>query len=232
MSTMRARPVTVLIVDDEPALIEIMSASLGAREYEVLTAATGTEALQMVSVGEPDVVLLDIGLPDIDGVSVCRQLRSWFSNPIIILSADGGEDRKVEALDAGADDYVTKPFSSPELFARIRVALRHREVLSAVVDPTEFRVGDLVIDVGAHSVTAGGEALSLTRKEYALLVLLARNVGRVLAQADILGNVWGPTQRGTAESLRVHVTNLRRKLGSGDERPRIVTEPGVGYRMV
>jgi len=224
--------ISVLLVDDEPALTEVMSVALGARRYRVNVATTGESALAAASVDPPDVVVLDLGLPDIDGIEVCRELRKWLPNPIIVLSADGAESRKVEALDAGADDYVTKPFSMPELLARLRVALRHRQLVASVVDPAELTVGDMLIDTGAHQVTVAGAPVELTRKEFALLALLARNLGKVMVHRSILSSVWNGAQRGTTESLRVHITNVRRKLGTGPDRPQILTEPGVGYRLV
>jgi two-component system KDP operon response regulator KdpE len=222
----------VLLVDDEPTLVEVMSESLRSRGYGVRVAVTGEAAIESVAANAPDLVVLDLGLPDADGVVVCRELRRWFPNPIVVLTADGAEDRKIEALDAGADDYVTKPFSTPELLARIRVALRHRKVLAAVVDHADLVVGDLELDLNTHEASVGGEPMVLTRKEFALLVLLARNAGRVMVHSVLLEHAWGPRDRGTPESLRVHLTHLRKKLGSGPERPRIETEPGVGYRLV
>ena len=224
--------VSVLVVDDEPGLTEIMSTALRARSYTVTIAPNGERALASAAVAPPNLVVLDLGLPDLDGIEVCRNLRRWFANPIIVLSADGAESRKVDALDAGADDYVTKPFSMPELLARIRVALRHRRLVASVVNASVLRIGDLVVDTGARTVVVDGQPLELTRKEFALLALLARNLGKVLIHQSILSHVWDGPQRGTSESLRVHVTNLRRKLGTGPDRPQILTEPGVGYRLV
>ena len=221
--------VSILVIDDEPALTEVMAVALGSRQFKVTVATNGEQALAAATVDPPDIVVLDLGLPDIDGIDVCRQLRRWFANPIIVLSADGAESRKVEALDAGADDYVTKPFSMPELLARLRVALRHRRLVASVADPTVLEVGDVTIDTGAHVVSVAGAPLDLTRKEFALL---ARNLGKVIIHQSVLNSVWSGTQRGTTESLRVHVTNLRRKLGTGALRPQVLTEPGVGYRLV
>ena len=170
---------------------------------------------------------------DIDGIDVCRHLRRWLPSPVIVLTADGAEDRKILALDEGADDYVTKPFSMPELLARVRVAVRHRRALSAVVDADLLLVGDLRIDVAAHEAWLGEDEIHLPRKEFALLALLARNAGRVLTHATLLRQVW-PERQGDDDTqvLRTHVTVLRRKLGLGPLRPRIVSEPGVGYRLV
>ncbi|HEX2700483.1 MAG TPA: response regulator transcription factor [Acidimicrobiales bacterium] len=225
------REVGILLVEDDPGGAEVVATALRAREYAVTVVTTGADALEAVSRCEPDVVVLDLGLPDIDGIEVCRRLRRWFLNPIVVLSADGAEDRKIAALDEGADDYVTKPFSVPELQARLRVALRHRALAATVVDPRTIRLGDVVVDVGAHQVLVGGAPVPLTRKEFALLALLAANAGKVMTHGALMGHVWGSARRQGTESLRVHVTQLRKKLGAGPGRPRILTEPGVGYRL-
>jgi two-component system, OmpR family, KDP operon response regulator KdpE len=220
----------VLVVDDDPALTRVLTVGFEARGYAVRIAPTGTAALDEAQLGEPDVVILDLGLPDLDGIDVCRHLRTWCHSPIIVLSADGAEDRKILALDVGADDYLTKPFSMPELLARVRVALRHRAALAAIVDADLLRVGDLSIDPAAHEARIGDDDLQLTPKEFALLLLMARNAGKVLTHRTILDQVWGPDQ--ALDTLRTHVSLVRRKLGTGSERPRLVTEPGVGYRLV
>jgi two-component system KDP operon response regulator KdpE len=186
----------------------------------------------MVSLGEVDVVILDLGLPDIDGAEVCLRLRRWFRNPIVVLSADGDEDRKVAALEGGADDYVTKPFSMPELVARLGVALRHRAAVATAIDPVAVSIGDLRLDEGAHVATVGGVPLPLARKEFALLAILARNPGRVLTHHWLLSRVWGTSDPAKTETLRVHINQLRRKLGEGPQRPKVLTEPGVGYRLI
>jgi two-component system KDP operon response regulator KdpE len=222
----------VLVVEDDPAMAEILGGALGARGHEVAVATSGKEALALVSAMEPDVVLLDLGLPDIDGIEVCQQLRRWYRNPIVVVSADGDEDRMVAALDDGADDYVTKPFSMRELLARLGVALRHRRLVAATVDPTVIEVGDLTVDIGAHAAAvSGGEPLRLSRKEFALLALLARNCGRVLTQVSLLHQIWHTADASKSETLRAHVNQVRRKLGDGPRRPRILNEPGVGYRL-
>jgi two-component system KDP operon response regulator KdpE len=224
--------VRILLVEDDPAGAEIVAGALASRHYAVEVVQRGTDALVATAEQEPDIVILDLGLPDVDGIEVCRRLRAWFAHPIIVLSADGAEDRKVAALDEGADDYVTKPFSVPELLARLRVALRHRRLAAAVADSTVLTLGDLVIDTGAHEVLAGSERLDLTPKEFGLLELLARNPGRVLTHGALLGQVWGSGHGSRTASLRVHVTQLRKKLGVGPGRPRLLSEPGVGYRLV
>jgi two-component system KDP operon response regulator KdpE len=195
-------------------------------------ATTGREALRLASICEPDVVLLDLRLPDIDGAEVCVQLRRWFRNPIVVLSADGDEDRKVGALDAGADDYVTKPFSMPELLARLRVALRHRQAVAAALDPAELTIGDLRVDTAAHVATVDGGALRLARKEFALLAVLARNCGRLLTHSYLVSHIWGRSDLDKTQALRGLVTQLRKELGVGPSRPRVVTDAGIGYRLI
>jgi two-component system KDP operon response regulator KdpE len=223
--------VSVLVIEDDPAVSEVLAGALEARGYRVRAVSGGREALEAVAVDAPDLVLLDLGLPDIDGIEVCRRLREWSANPILVLSADGAEDRKIAALDQGADDYVTKPFSMPELLARLRVAARHRHLAAMVVDDTVIVVGDVVIDIAARAVRVGDTAVDVARKEFDLLALLARNAGKVLTHGAILDQVWGRGQ-GATESLRVHVTQLRRKLGTGPHRPRLTSAPGTGYRLV
>jgi two-component system KDP operon response regulator KdpE len=223
---------TVLVVEDEPTVADVLATTLRACGYTIEVAATGYEALDLVSLFEPDVVLLDLWLPDVDGIEVCRRLRRWFLNPILVVTAESDEDRKVAALDAGADDYLTKPFSMRELLARLRVALRHRRVLAEVYGSSPMRVGNLEIDPDAHTATMGGVPLKLARKEFALLVLLARNSGRVLTYQRLLSQVWGTSDLALTERLRVQVAQLRRKLGERPGHPRILNQAGVGYRMV
>jgi two-component system KDP operon response regulator KdpE len=222
----------VLVVDDEPALLRAVGAALKAREYDVDTVATGQEAIDAIALAPPDVVVLDLGLPDIDGIEVCRRVRQWSDVPIVVLSAEGSEQRKVQALDEGADDYVTKPFSTAELLARIRVALRHRKDGATGGDAAVLRVGDLAVDVARHEVAVAGRKVDLTPKEFALLALLARWPGRVLTHRAILQEVWGPEYGSESQYLRVYASQLRKKLDDDPTRPRLVTEPGVGYRLV
>jgi two-component system KDP operon response regulator KdpE len=221
---------SVLIIDDDPSLSRALTASLELRGYEVRSVTCGADALEAAAAQEPDVIILDLGLPDIDGLEVCRHLRLWCRAPILVLSADGSEDRKVRALDLGADDYLTKPFSTPELLARLRVAERHRRLIDAVADDGVLEVGILRIDLQAHDSKLGGVPLELAPKEYALLVLLARNAGRVLTHRVILDQVWERAQ--SLDTLRSHVRLLRRRLGEGPGVPQILTEPGVGYRLM
>ena len=223
---------SVLVIEDEPAVAEVVQTALTSSGFRVRVAGTGAAGLEATALEPPDLVVIDLGLPDMDGIDVCRQLRRFYRYPIIVLSADGAEERKVQALDVGADDYVTKPFSMPELLARMRVAVRHRHLVASVVDPGVLQLGDVTIDSGARSVIAGGEAVTLTKKEFDLFLLLARNPGKVLTHGTILGQVWAESRVGKTESLRVHMTYLRQKLGTGPSRPRLLTEPGVGYRLV
>ncbi len=227
-------PPTILVVDDEPAMLRALRAGLGARGYRVLAAITGQQAIDVVAVESPALVVLDLNLPDIDGVEVCRRIRGWTDVPILVLSAEGSEARKVLALDEGADDYVTKPFSMPELLARVRVALRHRPSPATGGGPDQvvLEVGDVRVDLARHHVTVGGRPVELTPKEFAFLALLARWPGRVLTHRAILGEVWGPEYGTETQYLRVYASQLRKKLDDDPECPRLVTEPGVGYRLV
>ena len=220
----------ILLVDDEPSIIATMAPLLRARGYEVSTALSAKACVASIERIGPDVVILDLGLPDMDGVDLCRHLRDGGSMPIIVLSARGAEADKVAALDAGADDYVTKPFGAEELLARIRVALRRIESTPASAGP--IIRGDLAIDRDRHSVTRGEEKLKLTPKEFDLLVLLAQHPGRVLTHRSILKAIWGPHAVDQPEHLRVLLGSLRKKIEPDPSRPRyIVTEPWVGYRF-
>ncbi len=220
----------VLVIDGERASRQVLESALRTQGYTVHLANTGSIGLQLAAAVEPDVIILDLGLPDLAGVEVCRQLRRWTSVPILVVTVDCAEDRKVETLDAGADDYVCKPFSMPELLARVRVATRHRRAIAHVSDPGLIEVGPLRIDASAHEATLDGRPISLTRKEFALLTMLARNEGRVILHRVLLA-VWEPDV-GRVELLRTHVNQLRRKLGEVPSAVRIVNDPGVGYRLV
>jgi two-component system KDP operon response regulator KdpE len=222
----------VLVVEDERSMARVMSASLQARGYQVSIARTGQDALDRSAAEDPAVVILDLGLPDVDGIEVCRRMRQWSRAPIIVVTADGAEDRKILALDEGADDYITKPFSMPELLARLRVALRHRQAFGPFVDDAVLEVGDVTIDAADRLVTVAGRAVELTPKEYEFLALLARHQGKVLTHRAILQHVWGPDAIGRTEYLRTYANQLRKKLQEDPASPRLVTEPGVGYRLV
>jgi two-component system, OmpR family, KDP operon response regulator KdpE len=222
----------VLVVDDEPALLRAVGAALKARSYDVATVGTGQAAIDAIALTPPDLVVLDLGLPDLDGIEVCRRVREWSDVPIVVLSAEGSEARKVQALDEGADDYVTKPFSTAELLARIRVALRHRRDTASPDDEAVLRVGDLQVDLARHTVDVDSRRVELTPKEFAFLALLARWPGRVLTHRAILQEVWGPEYGRESQYLRVYASQLRKKLNDDTTQPRLITEPGVGYRLV
>ena len=222
----------VLVVEDERKMARIMSASLQARGYQVTVARNGQDALDQSAARDPSVIILDLGLPDLDGVEVCRRIRGWCRAPIIVVTADGAEERKIEALDEGADDYLTKPFSMPELLARLRVAIRHRRALGPQLDDGVFEVGDLLVDTGQRRVIVAGDVVQLTPKEFDFLALLARCQGKVVTQRAILQHVWGPDAEGHSEYLRTFASQLRNKLNEDPESPRLITEAGVGYRLV
>jgi two-component system KDP operon response regulator KdpE len=221
----------ILVVDDEPAILRALTAALRTRGYDVVTAATGAEALDHAVRHRLDAIILDLGLPDINGIEVCRRLRGWSATPIIVLTVEDAEDRKVEALDEGADDYVTKPFSMQELLARVRVALRHGS-RADVEDATVLEVGDLRIDLARHEVSLSRKRIDLTPKEFDFLAFLARHPGRVHTHRTILQAVWGPAYGTETQYLRVYASQLRKKLRDDPAAPRLVTEPGVGYRLV
>jgi two-component system KDP operon response regulator KdpE len=219
----------VLVVDDEPAIRRFLRASLSAHGYEVFEASSGVAALSAVLADRPDLILLDLGLPDLDGVEVTRLLREWTAIPIVIVSVRGQEADKIATLDAGADDYVTKPFSIGELLARMRVALRHTVPSDSA---PVFASGDLVVDPARREVRMGGSLVQLTPTEYDLLRALVAHAGRVLTHRQLLREVWGPGYAQEAHLLRVNISNLRRKIEPDAARPRyILTEPGVGYRL-
>ena len=223
-------PSRVLIVDDEPSILATTAPLLRSRGYEVSTAMSAATCLESVERVGPDVIILDLGLPDMDGVELCRLLRDGRSTPIIVLSARGEEPDKVKALDAGADDYVTKPFGAEELLARLRVALRRIDSAPASAGPIVR--GDLIIDRERHTVERGDVKIRLTPKEFELLVFLAQHPGRVLTHRAILKAIWGPHAIDQPEHLRVLLGSLRKKLEPDPSRPRyIVTEPWVGYRF-
>jgi len=220
----------ILVVDDEPNILNTLAPLLRAHGYEVTTAASGHAALNLVHTGSPDLLVLDLGLPDIDGVAVCENVRGASSVPILVLSARGREADKVRALDAGADDYVTKPFGSDELLARIRAALRRADNASASQEP--YVCGNLTIDRQRFRAERDGEEIRLTPKEFELLSLLAANAGRVLTHRAILRAIWGANAVHQPEHLRVLVGALRKKIEPDPSSPRyILTEPWVGYRF-
>jgi two-component system KDP operon response regulator KdpE len=219
------------VVEDEPQLVRFLRATLEDQGYRVALAATGKEGLAEATMRSPDLILLDLGLPDIDGVEIARRIREWSQTPIIVVSARGKEAQKVEVLDAGADDYLTKPFGVGELLARVRVALRHAGRVEQT-GQSIFETGDLRIDLSARRVTLGGEEIHLTRTEYKLLTALAKHAGKVLTHRQLLLEVWGPESTEQSQYLRVYMGQLRHKLEKDPARPRyILTEVGVGYRL-
>ena len=218
----------VLVVDDERSIRRFLKASLGS-QFVILEAASGEEALSAVASEHPDIVILDLGLPDMDGVEVTRRLREWSQVPIIIVSVREQEGEKIAALDAGADDYLTKPFGVGELMARLRVALRR----SAQTDNEPvFTTGNLVVDLNQREVRVGGQVVALTPTEYDLLRALVKHVGKVLTHDQLLRVVWGTAYESETHLLQVNISNLRRKIEADPARPMyLVTEPGVGYKL-
>ena len=226
---MSAAGPVVLVVEDEPPVRRFLRAALAAHDYRVVEAGSIREAEQLAPSHNPDVFLLDLGLPDGDGIELARRLREWTRAPIIVLSARGREEDKVNALDAGADDYLTKPFGVNELLARLRVALRHARA-TPTAEPV-LEAGPLRVDLARREVTVDGREIRLTPTEFKLLALLARHAGKVLTHRQILREVWGPNAT-EAHWVRVHMAELRKKVEADPARPRLlVTEPGVGYRM-
>ena len=224
--------ITVLVVDDEPQIVRALRINLSVRGYEVITAGSGAAALRAAAERHPDVVILDLGLPDMDGIEVLAGLRGWTEIPVIVLSARTDSADKVEALDAGADDYVTKPFGMDEPLARLRAAVRRSA--ASTVDGVEAVVdtGSFCIDLAAKKVRRDGKEVHLTKTEWGVLELLVRNRGRLVAQKQILHEVWGPTYETESHYLRVYLAQLRRKLEPEPSRPRhLLTEPGMGYRF-
>lgn len=221
----------VLVVDDEPAIRRAVETNLTGHGFQVETAETGEEGLRRHDARRPDLLLLDLGLPDLDGLEVIRRIRAHADTPIVVLSARGAEREKVAALDQGADDYLTKPFGVDELLARIRVALRHAAHLSG--GSAVFRTGDLEVDVERRSVRVGGEVVHLTPTEYDLLKALVTHPNRVLTDRMLLQQVWGPAYGSEAHYLHVYVARLRKKIERDPQAPRyLMTEPGVGYRLL
>jgi two-component system KDP operon response regulator KdpE len=229
----------VLVVDDEPSILRALRINLSAREYEVSTAVDGTTGLAAVARDRPDVIILDLGLPDMDGTEVIHGVRGWTSIPIIVLSAWGQESQKVAALDAGADDYVTKPFGMDELLARLRAAVRRA---APAPDEPVVVTADFTVDLAAKQVVrsggsgsgsgSGGSPVRLTPTEWQLLEILVRNSGRLVSQKQLLREIWGPSYETESNYLRVYLAQLRRKLEPEPSRPRyLLTEPGMGYRF-
>jgi len=224
-------PAHVLVIDDEPQIRKFLRISLAAQGYQVSEAATGTEGLAQAALSQPDLVILDLGLPDRDGQEVLVDLREWSAVPVLVLSVRADEREKVRALDAGANDYVTKPFGIQEFLARSRALLRQTPT-TATQQVAALEVGDLKVDFAYRRVVLGGSEVALTRKEYAVLATLAHHPGRVVTQRQLLIDIWGPTHAQDSHYLRIVIGHLRQKLADDPLAPRyIMTEPGVGYRL-
>lgn len=222
----------VLLIEDEAPMRRFLRTALAANDYRLVEAETAKEGLAHAAARNPDLILLDLGLPDRDGLEVARELRGWSAVPIIVLSARGRERDKVQALDLGADDYLTKPFGVDELLARIRVALRHASRRAGAVAEPVFESGDLKVDLAARRVWRAGTEVHLTPTEYKLLGVLVRNAGKVLTHRQLLKEVWGINYVNQAHYVRVYLAQLRQKLEADPARPRLLlTEPGVGYRL-
>jgi two-component system KDP operon response regulator KdpE len=222
----------VLLVEDEPQIRRFLRAALDSQGFKLIDAATGEEGVAAAATRQPEILILDLGLPDIDGLEVIHRIREWSAMPIIVLSARGQERDKIAALDAGADDYVAKPFGVGELLARMRVALRHAARTTDEPGESIFSVGGLQVDLAQRQVTVAGQPVHLTPIEYRLLATLVRHAGKLLTHQQLLNEVWGPGHTEQAHYLRVYTAQLRRKLESDPARPRyLLTEPGVGYRL-
>jgi two-component system KDP operon response regulator KdpE len=230
MATLKS---TILVIEDEPPLRDFLRVTLESQNYKVIEAARGEEGLRHASVGQPDLVILDLGLPDVDGIEVTRRLRAWSAVPIIVVSARGKEQDKVVALDAGADDYLTKPFGVGELLARVRVSLRHVAAADQDTGNPVFDAGGLRVDLSRREVAVNGKPVRLTPNEFRLLGVLVKNAGRVLMHRQLLKEVWGPGSTNDTHYLRVYMNQLRQKIEADPSRPKyLITEPGVGYRLV
>jgi two-component system KDP operon response regulator KdpE len=222
----------VLVVEDDPGLQRLLHVTLELRGMRVMSVGDGASALRFVELHDPQLVILDLGLPDYDGIELCRRLRATHRCPIVVVTADGDEGRMVAALDHGADDYVTKPFGMEMLMARVRVALRHAAAFAASVQEERFEIGDLVVDVPAHLVVTGGAAVDLSPRQFRLLTALVRNEGRVLTHQKLAQVAAGDLDPAGGDGIRGAMSHLRKRLGRGPQRPQIVTEPHVGYRLV
>jgi two-component system KDP operon response regulator KdpE len=223
----------ILVVDDEVEIRRFLRISLMAHGYQVIEASRGAAAIAAVSRDRPSLVILDLGLPDRDGVDVIRDLREWSAVPVLVLSVREDEKQKVAALEAGANDYVTKPFGIAELIARVRVLLRRRDRDGDAPDEPVFREHGLTVNFASRQVFLNGDEIHLTRKEFDLLRLLARHAGTILTHETLLGEVWGPAHVSETHYLRIHIARLRQKLGDDPNVPRFIwTEPGVGYRLI
>lgn len=223
----------ILVIDDEPQIQRFLKPALSAAGYETIAALTGKDGLKAAATKSPDVVLLDLGLPDMDGKLVLQDLRGWSKAPVIVLSARDLEAEKIAALDLGADDYVNKPFAIGELLARLRAALRHAGQQATSGAPAVIHAHDLVIDTNERTVARGGKPVKLTPKEFELFLMLARNAGRIVTHRQVLTAVWGPAHAEDVQYLRVFIGQLRQKLEIDADHPKLIlTEPAIGYRVV
>ena len=222
----------ILVGEDDPTVRNLITTTLKSNDYRYITASTGEAAIMAATTQQPDIVFLDLGLPDLDGVEIIRRIRTWSQMPIIVISARSEDSDKVSALDAGADDYLTKPFSVTELLARLRVAQRRISSSAAKPEDSVFRNGNLTIDYGAGCAFLKGEALKLTPTEYKLLCLLAKDVGKVLTHTYLTDKIWGSSWDSDMASLRVHMATLRKKLEKNQDTQYIQTHIGIGYRML
>ena len=230
-----AHKISILLVEDEPNICGFITAALASHDYKITLAHTGKDALSIITSLCPDLILLDLGLPDIDGMEIIRQVRTWASIPIIVISARTQEQEKVTALDLGADDYLNKPIGTSELLARIRTAMRHSNKLNtdSLLYKRPFQAKDLIIDFEKHLVTLNGNEIHLTQNEFKIISLLAKNSGRVMTYDSIIENIWGPYADGDNSILRVNMAHIRRKLEKNPAEPEyIFTEIGIGYRMI
>ena len=225
----------ILVVEDEKSIAHFISSVLSANGYEAMQARSGSEALSMISSHCPDLIILDLGLPDMDGLEILRQLRSWSSLPVVVVSARSHEKDKVTALDLGADDYLTKPFGTDELLARVRTAIRHTRTASGndeIAQKGTYTVGDLTIDYNKHQALVRGENVRLTLSEFRIVALLGKHAGKVLTYDYIIKELWGPRASGDNQILRVNMANIRRKIEKNPAEPEyLFTEVGVGYRL-
>jgi len=226
-------PIHILVIDDEPQILRALKTILAAKQFHISTAMRGEEGLAIAAAEQPDLIILDMSLPDMEGLQVCRELREWTQTPIIILSVRDSEKDKVAALDAGADDYLTKPFGIEELLARVRVAIRHKTQTPGEVKRTLVRAGRIEVDLAGFVAKRDNVEVSLTATEFKLLAYLASHAGRVLTHHMILSNVWDPAEADKIEYLRVYMRQLRKKLEEEPEQPKVLlTEPGIGYRFM
>jgi two-component system, OmpR family, KDP operon response regulator KdpE len=232
MTDIASHTTSILVIDDEVQIRRLLALTLKAHGYAVVEAETGEDGILQAAMRHPDLIVLDLGLPDMDGSEALKQIRAWSTVPVLILSVRNDEEEKVRLLDAGADDYVTKPFSTSEFLARVRVALRHTATVGQNEQQSVFQAGALCVDVAARTVKLRGQAVKLTTTEYKILQLFIKHAGKVLTHTHILREIWGPSYTEESQYLRVYVAQLRRKLEENPAEPRLIlTESGVGYRL-